>query len=194
MPYFSEYVAAPGRGLQPVPAFDHQVVDVQNVGGGSRVMEVMVRSAAMMRGVLRGGQLQPRRPNEWFAAADLFEHDDGGYRFLSRRGEGFKSGGCWVFPQRVEEALLAVPGVLLAAAVAVETEEGLLRVRAYAVLAPGTDQQEWLSRAAQHVGRLRPKALKPESIRIVSTLPVTPTGKMLRRALAATPPTALRIA
>jgi acyl-coenzyme A synthetase/AMP-(fatty) acid ligase len=185
MPYFSEHVSEPNQGLQPVSAFDHQLTAVAAMDtGDAQVSEIMVRSPAMMRGMLRGGQLEPRDASEWFAPADLFLRDGHRYHFVSRRGEGFKSGGLWVFPQSVEEALLAVPGSLLAAAVPIETEEGLLRVRAYAVLQPGTDAQEWLARAEQHVRQLRPKALKPESIRIVTALPLTPTGKMLRRAIA----------
>lgn len=184
LPYLSEQIAAPDRRLQPVAAFDYQLRDVAQNVIGPRVSDLLVRSSAMMRGTLRAGTLVRRGPSEWFAPEDLFQHDGQGYRFASRRGEGFKSGGLWVFPQRVEEALLDVPGIVLAAAIPVETPEGLLRVRAFAVLHPDQDAQEWLERAERHVQQLRPKALKPESIRIVKALPLTPTGKMLRRAIA----------
>jgi acyl-coenzyme A synthetase/AMP-(fatty) acid ligase len=134
---------------------------------------------------MRNGRLRPRRRTAWLETGDLVERHGEGFRFAARRRDGFKCSGQWVFPQRLEEALLRIPGVDLSAAVPVETAEGLTRLRAYVVLSglERRDSEAWLQRADACMRQLRPKALAPESIRIVDSLPVTRTGKLLRRQL-----------
>ena len=107
----------------------------------------------------------------------------GGWQFVSRRSERIKVSGLWVSPQDLEEFLLQDERIVKAAAVPVETDEGLQRLRAYVV--PRSDDaaghaelvMQTLARAR---ATLRPKALCPDQVCVVGDLAATPTGKFKR--------------
>ena len=94
--------------------------------------------------------------------------------------------GHWVSPQQLEEALLRCAGVAMAAAIPIVTDEGLTRLRAFVVLEPrcAARQSDWV-RACESTleAVLTPRALRPDRIEVVSSLPTTPSGKLLRRFL-----------
>ncbi len=70
-----------------------------------------VRGAASMLGYL-GGQPSGFGADGWYDTGDLVEQRDGYLRFLGRASELINVGGQKVFPAEVEEALLALPGVV----------------------------------------------------------------------------------
>ena len=127
----------------------------------------------------------------WFNTGDLASVDDAGnVTFLGRRGDGYRVGGELVDPVEVEAAIQSHPAVLRAAALGVPDERLGQVGYAWVEVRPeaGVNEPELLAHAA---GLLAPfKA--PREIRIISELPVTPSGKVqkfrLRESLTAPRP------
>jgi acyl-CoA synthetase (AMP-forming)/AMP-acid ligase II len=115
-----------------------------------------------------------------FTAGDLGYLDGDDYLFLTGRAHDvIISGGVNVYPQEVEEVLVAHPEIAEAMVYGADDPEWGQQVRALVVAAPGA--------------RLNPGAVglwakerlagykRPRAIDIVPTLPRSPTGKILRR-------------
>lgn len=179
-PYFSE-IAGQGRGFRPVPGFDYEMrrTDLADPEG-SAIFVASLRSRCMMLGTLEQGALVPLARR--FVTNDLFILKNGVWTFVSRRSERVKVSGYWASPQELEEFLLQDGRVLKVAAVAIETPEGLQRLRAFVVLKPEAGAPEAV--AADLLGKareqLRPKALCPDLVCPVPDLSSTPTGKLKR--------------
>ena len=184
-PYFTEYLGE-GEGLQAIAGFRYRTEAVAAKNRHNNICTVSVSSGSMMLGYANETDSVASVPDEWFHTNDLFTRQDDRYRFVARASEMAKVAGYWVAPLQLEEALLRLPGVAMAAAVPVTTEVGLTRLRAFVVLNPATvaDRPEWTQAAESALATsLRPKALRPDRIEVVPALPTTPSGKLLRRSL-----------
>lgn len=181
-PYLSE-IAGGGGGLRDVAGFNYEMRFTETAGpGGDGVFMAAVKGPCMMLGYL-GGDGRPVRLGDHFATQDLFMLKEHGWQFVSRRSERVKIAGHWVSPQELEEFLLQDERVVKAAAVVLETAEGLQRLRAYVVprSAAEIDASELCAQLlACARGQLRPRALCPDAIHVVEDLSSTPTGKFKR--------------
>ncbi len=118
----------------------------------------------------------------WLRTGDLGRLDGEGYLWVEgRRSDLIVSGGENVRPERVEEALRALPGVADAGVAGRPDREWGQIVCAWVVPRPGAriDPGE-LTRAAR--GRLAPAEV-PKRVEIAAELPRTASGKLLRRKL-----------
>jgi acyl-coenzyme A synthetase/AMP-(fatty) acid ligase len=179
-PYLSEIVGQ-GRGLRAVQGFDYEMrrTDLADPQGAT-VFMASLRSRCTMLGTIDEGRIVPTPKR--FATNDLFTLDGSRWNFVSRRSERIKVSGYWVSPQELEEFLLQDPRVLKAAAVPIETPEGLQRLRAFVVLAAEAGSSGEIACQLQQQARLqlRPKALCPDMVCAVPDLSSTPTGKLKR--------------
>lgn len=116
----------------------------------------------------------------WFRTADAGELDGEVLRVLGRRDDVIVSGGVKVSLAAIEEVLRAQPGCADAAVVAVAHARWGERPVAIAAGAP-VDDDAALAAVADALGA----AGRPERIIRVATLPLLPSGKPDRRALAA---------
>jgi acyl-CoA synthetase (AMP-forming)/AMP-acid ligase II len=110
--------------------------------------------------------------------------DEGGYLFLTDRiKDMIVSGGENVYPIEVEEVLSQHPDVLDVAVIGVPHERWGEQVTALIVKRPGTDpaHEELIEFARRRLAGYK----LPRSVRFVSELPCTPTGKVLKRELRA---------
>ena len=118
----------------------------------------------------------------WLSTGDLGYLDDDGDLFLvDRKQEMIIRGGYNVYPREVEEALQEHPGVLEAAVVGVP--HGTLGEEVVAIVVPrpgaALDPDELKAWA-----RARVAAYKyPRHVVLTDTLPKSPTGKTLKRAI-----------
>ena len=184
VPYLSETVeGGSGNGLRDVGCFDYEMRFTETAGhGGDTVFMAVIKSAYMMLGYL-GDDGRLMRSKDRFLTHDLFMLKQSGWHFVSRRSERVKVSGLWVSPQELEEFLLQDERVLKAAALPLETDEGLQRLRAFVVLRPeesGGQERvagQLLARARE---MLRPKALCPDKVCVVEDLKASPTGKFKR--------------
>jgi fatty-acyl-CoA synthase len=107
--------------------------------------------------------------------------DAGELQFIGRTTEMIKKGGINISPAEVEDVLMRHAGVALAGVVGVpDREQGELLV-AFVVARPGAmPTKEDLVR---HCRALASRYKVPDFIEIREALPVTPTGKLMRREL-----------
>jgi len=118
----------------------------------------------------------------WFRSGDLGRRDeDGWYYIVDRSKDMIIRGGYNVYPREIEEVLLTHPAVSLAAVVGVPHESHGEEIKAYVILADGAsiapaELVAW--------GKEQMAAYKyPRLVQIVPELPMTATGKILKREL-----------
>ncbi|URN14985.1 MULTISPECIES: non-ribosomal peptide synthetase [Streptomyces] len=119
-----------------------------------------------------------------FRTGDLVRlGDDGQLRFLGRVDDEFKISGHRVHPSEVEAALLAQPGVREAAVVGQVLPDGTRRLAAHVV---ADDPPPTAADVRERLRAVLPAAMVPSAVEFTDRLPRTGTGKIDRKALAAT--------
>lgn len=134
---------------------------------------------------------------EKFAGAYLLTGDigildeDGFFRFVGRNDDVITSAGYRIGPGPIEDCLLGHPAVRLAAVVGVPDATRTEIVKAFIVLNPGFTPTSELEREIQEHVKTRLAAHEyPRAVAFVTSLPMTTTGKIIRRALRENPPSA----
>jgi long-chain acyl-CoA synthetase len=115
----------------------------------------------------------------WLASGDLGYRDQDGFYFITgRRKELIIKGGENIVPREIDEALLAHPAVLEAAAVGIPDPNYGQDILACVVLKPGArcDEAELRAHCVAHLGRYK----TPRVLRFVPELPKGPSGKVQR--------------
>ncbi len=182
----------PGREPRPgsigVPIWGVEVrlvdADWQTIDGDDEIGEIAIRGHNVMRGyhnrpdataeVMRDG---------WFRSGDLARRDeDGFYYIVDRAKDMIIRGGFNVYPREVEEVLMTHEAVSLAAVVGVADERHGEEVKAYLILKDGASATptELVSWARAQMASYK----YPRIVEITDSLPMTATGKILKRELA----------
>jgi len=122
---------------------------------------------------------------DWLLTGDQGTMDDEGYlRFQGRDDDVITSGGYRIGPGEVEDCLLKHPAVAMAAVVGVPDTLRTERVKAFVVLAEGEEASDDLARDIQTHVKIRLAAHEyPREVAFIDSLPMTATGKILRREL-----------
>ena len=122
---------------------------------------------------------------DWMLTGDQGVRDDAGYvHFIGRDDDIITSAGYRIGPGEIEDCLLSHPAVALAAAIGKPDPVRTEIVKAFVVLQPGTERSPALTEAIQDHVRTRLSAYQyPREIAFVSELPLTTTGKVVRRVL-----------
>ncbi len=122
---------------------------------------------------------------EWLLTGDRGSRDAEGYfRFVGRDDDVITSGGYRIGPGEIEDCLLRHPAVALAAAVGVPDPLRTERVKAFVVLAEGHAPSEALAAEIQDWVKTRLAAHEyPREVEFLDALPMTTTGKIVRREL-----------
>jgi acetyl-CoA synthetase len=111
---------------------------------------------------------------------------DGFFRFVGRDDDVITSAGYRIGPGAIEDSLLKHPAVCMAAVVGAPDRERTEIVVAFVVLNPGYVGDEALVREIQQHVKTRLAAHEyPRQIHFVESLPLTATGKVMRRTLRA---------
>jgi benzoate-CoA ligase len=129
----------------------------------------------------RTGQTRQALIGEFLATGDTYvRNPDGTYTCLGRTDDMLKVGGIWVSPAEVESCILELEQILQVAVVGAEDEEGLVKPKAYVVLADSDENVDIEAEVQGHVrSRLAPFKY-PRWVEIVEALPQTATGKIKR--------------
>ncbi len=122
---------------------------------------------------------------DWLLTGDLGRLDEDGYvTFVGRADDVITSGGYRMGPGEIEDCLLAHPAVKLAAVVGVPDELRTEIVKAFIVLEAGhTPSQALADELRNHVKARLAAHEYPRRIAFVAELPLTATGKVMRRVL-----------
>ena len=125
--------------------------------------------------------------NEWYLSGDLAKRDaDGYFWFVGRADDVIKSAGHLIGPFEVESALMEHPAVAEAGVIGKPDPMVGEIVKAFVSLNKGFEDSEALRR--ELLGHARKKlgaAVAPKEIAVLSSLPRTRSGKIMRRLLKA---------
>lgn len=124
---------------------------------------------------------------DWMTTGDEGVQDEDGYvRFIGRDDDVITSSGYRIGPGEIEDCLLRHPAVALAAAVGKPDALRTEIVKAFVVLKPGRSASSALVSELQNFVRARLAAHEyPREIAFRDELPMTTTGKIIRRLLRA---------
>ena len=107
-------------------------------------------------------------------------------RFIGREDDVITSAGYRIGPAEIEDCLLKHPAVATVGVVGKPDELRTEIVKAYVVLAPGFSANDDLAKNLQdHVKERLASYSYPREIGFLDTLPMTVTGKVIRRELKA---------
>jgi acyl-CoA synthetase (AMP-forming)/AMP-acid ligase II len=146
--------------------------------------EIWLRS----RGTCSGYYLNPEQTAEEFLdgfwkSGDVGRFDARGFlHIVDRKKDMIISGGFNVYAIEVEAAINAYPGVLMSAVVGLPHEEWGEAVHADVMLSPDAGQFD-LGAFRQHLREVLGGYKAPKSVHLVSELPLSSAGKVLRRAV-----------
>ena len=118
----------------------------------------------------------------WFRSGDIGTLDEDGYlTIVDRAKDMIIRGGFNVYPREVEEVLLTHPAVSLVAVVGVPHDEHGEEVKAYVIKATDTEitEDELIDWAKEQMASFK----YPRAIEFRESLPMTATGKILKREL-----------
>ena len=180
--------ARAGSSGVPVPGYEVRIVDAdgRDVADGE-IGTLLARGESAARAY-------HARPEEtartmfapgWLRTGDSYRRDTDGFHWhVGRSDDLIKVSGLYVSPVEVEAALAAHPAVLEAAVVGQRDEHGLMKPRAFVVLAPGAQASERLARELQEFVKANSAPHKyPRRVDFVAELPKTATGKIRRHLL-----------
>jgi acetyl-CoA synthetase len=178
----------PGCLGRPVPGFALAVLDAAGrptEGPG----EIAVRrgAASMMLGYWNRPEATAAKfRGDWMLTGDEGVWEDGFLRFIGRGDDVITSAGYRIGPAEVEDCLLRHPAVAMAAVIGLPDPERTERVVACVVPAPGASPGPALeAELRRHVGARLARHLVPRVVVFRESLPMTVTGKIMRRALRA---------
>ena len=120
----------------------------------------------------------------WFRTGDLGHLDDSGhFHFAGRSSEMIKRSGINVSPAEVEEALQQHPSVGIAGVTGLADPHMGEAIVAFVVAKPGVqvDATELVAHCRERLSGYK----VPDVVRLTEALPLTPTGKLMRRELKA---------
>jgi long-chain acyl-CoA synthetase len=145
--------------------------------------EIAIRGHNIMRGYYNRPEATAEVMRDgWFRSGDLGRRDkDGFYYIVDRAKDMIIRGGFNVYPREIEEVLMTHEAVSLAAVIGVPHPSHGEEVKAFVILKPGAavsgdELVEW--------GKEQMAAYKyPRIVTIVESLPMTATGKLLKRTL-----------
>lgn len=172
---------APGTTGRPVPGYECQLRDEEgNLVPPGTPGSLFVKGESIATGYwCRTDTTRRVFQGQWLATGDTYVQDEAGrYVCLGRSNDMIKAGGIWVSPSEVEARLLQHDAVLEAAVVALPDADGLDKPVACVVLRTGATVVERNLIEFCREGMAHFKA--PRSVRIVSELPRTATGKLQR--------------
>jgi acetyl-CoA synthetase len=121
---------------------------------------------------------------DWMKTGDLGVMDDDGYvTFSSRDDDVITSSGYRIGPTEIENCLTGHPDVAMAAAVGVPDPVRTEIVKAYVVLREGASVEGLQAALIARVRTLVSPHCAPRAVEVIDAMPMTATGKIMRREL-----------
>lgn len=174
---------------KPVPGHEVAVIDDEGVvvaDGVSGQIAIRRPDPVMFLGYWGNEEATVAKfIGDWMVTGDQGVRDEDGYfSFFGRDDDVITSSGYRIGPGEIENCLTGHPSVALAAAVGKPDPVRTEIVKAYVVVVPGTEIDEALSVSIRDWVKTRLSAHEyPREIEFVDELPLTTTGKVVRRLL-----------
>jgi acetyl-CoA synthetase len=182
----------PGRaGVIGRPVIGHRVAIIDDAGnvlpeGETGHIAVHRPDPVMFLGYWNNPRAtQDKFIGDWLVTGDTGSFDEQGYvRFMGRSDDVITSAGYRIGPGEIEDSLLQHAAVKMAAVVGAPDPQRTEIVAAVVVVQPGIQASEALKRELQEHVKTRLAAHEyPREIYFVDELPMTTTGKIIRREL-----------
>ena len=176
----------PGSIGVPVRGVEMKLIDDdgKDVAEGE-VGEIAIKGENVMKGYWgKEQETEEAIVDGWFRSGDMAKQDEDGYLFIvDRKKDLIIRGGYNVYPREVEEALYEHDGVAEVAVIGIPDDDLGEEVGAAVALKSGSEATE---EELQAFAKERLAAYKyPRAVWLVDELPKGPTGKILRREVAA---------
>ncbi|GAA2661466.1 long-chain fatty acid--CoA ligase [Nonomuraea recticatena] len=174
----------PGTIGTPIWGVEMKLIDsdwktIEGEGPG----EIAIRGHNVMKGYYGRPEATDEVMNDgWFRTGDIATRDaDGYYAIIDRAKDMIIRGGFNVYPRELEEVLMTHPAVSLAAVVGVAHESHGEEVKAYVILTAGASitEAELVDWCRENMAAYK----YPRVIEFRDSLPMTATGKILKREL-----------
>jgi acyl-CoA synthetase (AMP-forming)/AMP-acid ligase II len=169
---------------RPLPLVDIKVADPDgNEVPHGQVGEFLIRSPSLITGYFNQPETTAIAFREgWYRSGDCGYRDSEGLFYLvDRLKDMIVTGGSNVYSTEVEQAVLRLDGVSKCAVVGVPDDKWGERVVAVVVPEPGADLSE--HRIVAHCRALIAGYKVPKEVRFATSLPLTASNKVLKRAL-----------
>jgi long-chain acyl-CoA synthetase len=157
--------------------------DWSEVEGNDAIGEIAIRGHNIMKGYLnRPDATAEVMRDGWFRTGDLARRDEDGYYYIVDRSKDMIiRGGYNVYPREIEEVLMTHPDVSLAAVVGVPHESHGEEVKAFVIRNAGAavTEDELVAWGKEQMASYK----YPRIVAFVDSLPMTATGKILKREL-----------
>ena len=178
----------PGTMGRAVPGAEVAIIDTHgNVVEANEIGEIAVRRGHPVMFLEYLGKPEATAAKfigEWLRTGDLGSMDEEGYvTYVARDDDIISSAGYRIGPSEIENCLTGHPDVVMAACVGVPDAVRGEVVKAFVVLRDGAD---WPGLESALIARVRERVsphVAPRCIERRASLPMTATGKILRREL-----------
>jgi acetyl-CoA synthetase len=185
----SLFPVRPGSMGRPIPGHDVAVVSAKGERlptGETGIIAVRRPDPVMFLGYWNNPDAtEAKFAGDWCLTGDVAVQDDAGYIwYKGREDDLISSGGYRIGPTDIEECLMKHPAVLLAAVVGSPDRVRGEVVRAFVVPQPGLPPSDALAEEVRaFVGVRLAWYQAPREVVFVDELPLTATGKIIRREL-----------
>ncbi len=145
--------------------------------------EVLIKGPNIMKGYYNRPEASAAAiKNGWLFTGDIGRMDEDGYFYITDRVKDMIiRGGFNVYPREIEEVLLSHEDVSLAAVIGVPHESHGEEIKAFVILKDGakTSSESLIEWSKENMAAYK----YPREIELVDSLPMTATGKILKREL-----------
>ncbi len=171
----------------PIPGVEMKLIDPESwedIKDPDGIGEIAIKGHNIMKGYYQRPDATAEAINTdgWFRSGDLGRKDaDGWYYIVDRSKDMIIRGGFNVYPREIEEVLLTHPAISLAAVIGVPHESHGEEIKAFVILKPGAEAtpEEIVAWGKEQMAAYK----YPRLVEIVEALPMTATGKILKREL-----------
>ena len=186
---FSRYGEEPRVGSVgvPIPGVQMKLIeddwsDVKDVPG--EVGEIAIKGHNVMKGYYNRPEATAEVIRDgWFRSGDLARKDGASYYYIVDRSKDMIiRGGFNVYPRELEEVLMQHPAVSMVAVIGIPHESHGEEIKAVVIKKPGdpTTEEELVAWGKEQFAGYK----YPRLVQFVDALPLTSTGKVVKRELA----------
>jgi len=184
---FSDPDTEPRPGSIGIPIWGVEVKLIDplwhTIEAADEIGEIAIRGHNIMRGYYNRPEATAEVVKDgWFRSGDLGKRDkDGYYYIVDRAKDMIIRGGFNVYPREVEEVLMTHEAVSLAAVIGVPHPSHGEEVKAFVIRREGATitEDELIAWSREQMAGFK----YPRVVTFVESLPMTATGKLLKRAL-----------
>ncbi|WP_433500345.1 long-chain-fatty-acid--CoA ligase [Sphaerimonospora sp. CA-214678] len=166
----------------PIWGVEMRLVDA-DWNNADDIGEIAIRGHNIMKGYHNRPEATAEVMRDgWFRTGDLARRDEDGYYFIVDRAKDMIiRGGFNVYPRELEEVLMTHPAVSLAAVVGVPHDSHGEEIKAYVIRTPEAtvSEEELVAWCRENMAAYK----YPRIVEFRDALPMTATGKILKREL-----------